>query len=276
MKSLLYISFLSTILVLSASDKLQSQLNFADSLFNTENYYQSITEYKRLQFFDIQNEYAYETNFKIGAAYKKGGFYEKAIEYLTKAKIEANFKQEIFDAEFQIVRTNILRNTFDRALQLLDEIEKKETRTDFQNELDYWRGWTYMLWDKWDLALQCFSNISEDHELKKLCEQVENEKYSVTFAHVISYILPGAGQFYTGNYFAGFMSAAWNVLWGYLTINSFLEDRAFDGAAIGSLLWLRFYRGNLQSAKKLAEEENITIANNAFIYLMENYKGEKP
>lgn len=276
MKRIFYILIICTVSLFSANDRLQKQLNYADSLFNAENYYQSITEYKRLQFFDYQNEYAYDANFKIGAAYKKGGYYENAIEYLTKAKIEADNQQEIIDAEFQIIRTNILRNTFNRALQLLSEIEKNESSTDYQNEVNYWRGWTFMMEDKWDSAAVHFSKISTEHELKKLCEQVEDEKYSVTFARVISYILPGAGQFYTGNYLSGFMSLAWNVLWGYLTVDAFIADRTFDGAAIGSLLWLRFYRGNIQNAGKLAENENIKIANKAFLYLMENYKGKKP
>jgi TM2 domain-containing membrane protein YozV len=130
--------------------------------------------------------------------------------------------------------------------------------------------------DRWEEAAQYFGMVSEEHELKLLCEEVEKDKYSVTFARVISYILPGAGQFYTGSYFSGFMSLAWNVLWGYLTVDAFIADRAFDGAAIGSLLWLRFYRGNIQNAGKFAEEKNIEIANNAYLYLMKNYKGEKP
>jgi hypothetical protein len=72
------------------------------------------------------------------------------------------------------------------------------------------------------------------------------------------------------------MSLAWNVLWGYLAINAFAADRVFDGAAVGSMLWLRFYRGNIQNAGKLAENENIKIANESLFYLTENYKGEKP
>ncbi len=276
MKRRFYIAFFIITLSLTANDNLRLQYDYANQLFNQEEYFSAITEFKRLQFFDTENIYTFEANYKIGRAYKKGGFYDNAIEYLSKAKFATQNSEEQAEADFQIIRCNILRGTFQRSLQLLDELEKEKHPVKVQNKIHYWRGWTYMLDNKWNLASESFGNISENHELKILCEQVENDKYSVTFARVISYILPGAGQFYTGNYISGFMSLAWNVLWGYLTINAFAADRVFDGAAVGSMLWLRFYRGNIQNAGKLAENENIKIANESLFYLMENYKGEKP
>jgi TM2 domain-containing membrane protein YozV len=133
-----------------------------------------------------------------------------------------------------------------------------------------------MFADDWKSASESFAKINSYHELKLLCDRVEKEKVSVTFAKVISYILPGAGQFYTGHYLSGTMSLGYSVLFGYLTINAFIEDRVFDGAAIGALLWLRFYRGNVQNAEEFAEEKNIVAANKALRYLQNNYQGNKP
>jgi len=276
MNKKLYISFFIIILSITANNNLQRQYDYANQLFSQENYFEAITEFKRVQFFDNGKTFSFESNYKIGVAYKKGGYYENAIEYLSKAKIKATNLNEVAEINFQIIRCNILRKTFNRAHQLLDQLNNDSLYKNYRKEIDYWRGWAFMLDDKWELAEQNFTKISDVHELKILCKQVENDKYSVTFARVISYILPGAGQFYTGNYFSGFMSLAWNVIWGYLTVNSFIEDRAFDGVAIGSLLWLRFYRGNIQNAGKFVEMKNIEVANKAFLYLMENYRGEKP
>ena len=133
-----------------------------------------------------------------------------------------------------------------------------------------------MMNDNWEEASAAFARIDPVHPLKILSDKVLNDKYSVNFAKVISYILPGAGQFYTGNYLSGLMSLGWNVLWGYLTITSFIEDRALDGILIGSLLWMRFYRGNVQNAEKFAVEENIRVSNNAYEFLKNNYTGLKP
>ena len=100
--------------------------------------------------------------------------------------------------------------------------------------------------------------------------------YSVSFAKTISYIIPGAGQIYTGEYISGLLSLGWNILWGYLTIKSFIDERIFDGIVIANFLWLRFYRGNLQNAEKFAKEKNLIISNKAMNYLQFEFKGLKP
>ncbi len=133
-----------------------------------------------------------------------------------------------------------------------------------------------MFLDDFGNAEYYFSKVRFGKELEKLTNKVEKEKYSVTFAKIISYILPGAGQFYTGNYVSGLLSFGWNVLWGYTTIRAFADDRIFDGIAVGSLLWLRFYRGNFQNAEKFVRIKNREITNKMLIQIQNNYKGIKP
>ena len=115
-----------------------------------------------------------------------------------------------------------------------------------------------------------------NHQLKLLADSVESEKYSIVLATAMSYIIPGSGQIYTWNYLSGIMSLGWNVLWGYLTINAFIAERAVEGILIGGLLWARFYRGNIQNAEKYAIEKNREISTKAYHYLAKEYKGKKP
>ncbi len=100
--------------------------------------------------------------------------------------------------------------------------------------------------------------------------------YSEKFAKYSSYVIPGFGQFYTGEYLSGALSLSWNILSGYLTINSFIEDRVFDGIMVGNFLWLRFYSGNSQNAEKFAVQKNLQISNSALKYLQFNFAGERP
>ena len=92
----------------------------------------------------------------------------------------------------------------------------------------------------------------------------------------MSVFLPGSGQFYTGNYLSGLLSLGWCALWGYVSVNAFVEQRVFDGLAVANFLWFRFYRGNLENAEKFAVEKNIQISNESLKFLQNNYKGEKP
>jgi hypothetical protein len=45
---------------------------------------------------------------------------------------------------------------------------------------------------------------------------------------------------------------------------------------IGSLLWWRFYTGNLYNAEKFTLEKNLNITNDALRYLKNEYSGTKP
>ena len=159
---------------------------------------------------------------------------------------------------------------------ILGEIEKLDSSQHYSTDIFYWKGWTAIFEDDWIKAKDFFNKTGKNSDLIELCTRVEDEKYSVTFAKVISYILPGSGQFYTGHWLSGIMSLGWNALFGYLSLNAFLEDRAFDGIMLTGLLWMRFYRGNIQNAEEFAVEENLKISNKALSFLQKQYQGIKP
>jgi hypothetical protein len=258
------------------AEQLKAQFSLAEELYNKEEYFDAVTELKRLIFFDKEKAYAYPANELIGKSYKMGAKFSKAIQYFTLAEINSSNGEELYKSKIEIVKINILRRTIGRALALLDSLSSDKRFAGKKNDIIYWTGWTYIFVDRWDEAAQEFNKIDSGLELKKISEEVADQKYSVIKAKILSFFLPGSGQFYTGNYISGILSLGWNLLWGYITINSFVENRAFDGIAVGELLWLRFYRGNLQNSEKFAEEKNREISNKALEYLQLNFKGEKP
>lgn len=260
----------------SLREELKIQNNLAKELYNEEEYFDAITELKRLLFFDKENQYAYSANELIGRCYKMGAKFSDAIQYFFLAGVHSSSSEELFDTKIEIIKINILRRTIARAFILLDSLETDKRFAGKENEITYWRGWAYIFDDKWNEAAEEFSKINSGRELKTISEKVESERYSVLKAKILSFMIPGAGQFYTGNYISGILSLGWNILWGYITVNAFIENRAFDGIAVGELLLLRFYRGNVQNAVKFADEKNRQISNQALEYLQLHYDGEKP
>ncbi len=259
-----------------AQDALQKQFDYAKKLFSEADYYDSITEFKRLLFFDKSNEYGYEANNYIGKAYKMGAKFSDAIIYFAYAGIDASNVNELYTAKINIIRANILRRTTYRALDLLDSLQNDKRFSSRIKEINYWKGWAYIFADKWEKASSAFTKTDTNQVLSKFCKKVNDEKYSVPFAEIISHFIPGAGQFYTGHIFSGLLSLGWNLLWGYVTVNAFMANRVFDGLAVGNFLWLRFYNGNLQNSRKFALEANLNITNKAMNYLQFSYSGTKP
>lgn len=273
-----YIIFIAIFFVstLFAQNSFDEQFNLTKKLYSNENYFDTVTELKRLLFFNPNSEYIYSAYETIGKSYKQGAKFSDAIRYFTLAEINALSVDEIYNSRIDIIRVNILRRTTDRAFKLLDSLEADIRFNDKIDEINYWRGWAFIFADDWENAAVTFAGIDSTIELTVLAKKVDDDLYSVSFAKTISYIIPGAGQIYTGEYISGLLSLGWNILWGYLTIKSFIDERIFDGIVIANFLWLRFYRGNLQNAEKFAKEKNLIISNKAMNYLQFEFKGLKP
>lgn len=267
------IFILSGAIRIFAQDSFQRQFNIAKKLFDEENYFDAVTEFKRLLFFEEAGKYSYEANKLIGLSYKKRAKFSDAIHYFSLAENNANTEDEVFESKIEIIKVNILRRTTSRALTLLDDLRIDKRFKNRMDDINYWSGWAYIFADEWEKASISFDG--HNPELSALCDSVNGDFYNVTLAKTLS-IIPGVGQFYTGEYVSGLISIGWNVLWGYLTINAFAEDRVFDGIMVGTLLWWRFYSGNLQNAEKFALQKNLEKTNSALRYLQNNYIGSKP
>jgi hypothetical protein len=229
-----------------------------------------------LQFFDKQNIYSYQSNLLIGKSYKAGAKFDEAVKYLTLAEINAKSDEEYFVAKTLNARTNILRRTTKQAERILNYLLIDPRFKSNEKEIKYWIGWNYIFSDDWEKAYEIFNENNLDTILASLCKYVDDNMYNVNFAKYSSYLIPGLGQFYTGEYISGTISLGWNILFGYLTINAFMEDRIFDAIIIGNFLWLRFYSGNIQNAEKFAIQKNLEISNNGLEYLQHRYMGERP
>jgi len=258
-----------------AQDYLETQFNVAYGLFEKGDYFNATTEFKRLLFFDEQNKYSYSGNLLIGKCYKGGALLDEAIKYFSLAHKNSSNSEQYYQSQVEIIKCNILRRTISKAYQLINELENNSRFADKGYELIYWRGWAYIFADDWQSAANEFDKIDKNHELKLLSDKVAEEKYSGTLLVVASVILPGFGQFYTGHVLSGFLSLAWCGLFGYLSLNSFYAERAFDGV-ITTGLFLRFHRGNLQNVNNYINSENLEISNRALEFLQEKYTGPKP
>ena len=255
---------------------LEQQFDYANQFINQEKYYDAITELKRLQFFDKENIYSFQSNLLIGKSYKAGAKFDEAVKYLTLAEINAKGDEEYFVARTLNARTNILRRTTKQAERILNDLLIDPRFKSNEKEIKYWIGWNYIFSNDWEKAYEIFNENNLDTILASLCKSVDDSMYNVNFAKYSSYLIPGLGQYYTGEYISGTLSLGWNILFGYLTINAFLEDRIFDAIIIGNFLWLRFYSGNIQNAEKFATQKNLEISNNGLEYLQHRYLGERP
>jgi TM2 domain-containing membrane protein YozV len=275
LKRKLFLIIILMATALQGGEHAEKQYNYAMKLYSEENYFDAITEFKRLLFFDMTRKYSYRGNMLIGQCYRMGGFYDNAIEYFNRGEMSGGDREEIYSAIIEAVKTNILRRTASRAFSLLNRLESEEYYNNKVREIHYWRGWAHLFNDEWKKGEEEFIK-SGNNELARLAGETEKKFYSVTLARLLSVFIPGGGQFYAKEYLSGLLSLGWNVLTGYFTVNAFIEERVLDGFLVANFLWLRFYMGNIQNAEKFAVERNNEIKNEALRFLRDNYTGERP
>ena len=155
---------LSSPLRVFAQEQIDIQYKYADSLFENQQLFDAITEFKRLLFFDKEERYLFDANSKIGLSYKGGAKYNNAIFYFKKAEKYSHSEKQKYQTAVQIIRVNILRGTTERALQLLNSLERKYKSPTEIREINYWRGWAFMFADRWEEADSSFARINPDRK----------------------------------------------------------------------------------------------------------------
>lgn len=271
---IIFLWYLNSIIIYSQNDLIK-QKNHADSLFLSENYFDAIKEYKRLLFFDKEGLFNYTAYNQIALCYKYGGKLENAFNYFSLALTKANSNREIFECKLNLCRLNIIENKTKNAHRILNELENDSLFVAYQEEIKYWRAWIFFYEKDYENASLIFHQLNEI-ELFELSKQNQEQSLSINKAKILSMILPGAGQIYSENYLSGIGSFIWNLIAGYLTINAFASERIFDGIVLTNILWMRFYRGNLENAEKLAEKKNQIIFINSLINIQNNFRNKIP
>lgn len=270
-----FISFLS-ILSLAQSEE-ENQFLFVRQLFDQEKYYDAITEAKRLLFFSENREDDFEIYMLAGRSYRNGAKFSDALKYFFEAEKSAKKIDQLFEAKIESIKIHILKRTTSIAIKNLEVMLVDENFSSFKDEINYWKGWAYIFQEDWNAAAEIFRSLPEgSRQLSAICDSVENQKYSVSFAKTMSTILPGAGQIYAGNYLSGILSFTYCAGLIYIVGNAFVANRIFDALIVANFLGLRFYRGNLHNAEQFAAQENIKIANDALSFLQFQFKGKKP
>ncbi len=108
-----------------AQDSYEEQFNYAKKFYEKENYFDAVTEFKRLLFFDESGKYSYEANLLMGFSYKYGGKFSDALLHFSIADIQARTTEENYNCRIEIIKINILRRTTYKALALIDSLANR-------------------------------------------------------------------------------------------------------------------------------------------------------
>lgn len=272
----LLITFLILFLTLSpsfAGTPAQDIASFGDSLFEDEDYYRAITEYKRLIHLYPETSLAKEASLKIAIAYIEGKRFDAALSALEKFRQTYSNDPLSLEALFLKGEAWFAAANYREALRVFELAQIEALSLEDKNRARAARGWTLMKMGKWKAASSSFETLSDRDQGRYLKLSGELEKgeslstKSPSLAGTLSAILPGAGQFYVGRKRDAVVSFLLNGVFIAGAADAF---RRGEDAVGGILLFFEagWYAGNIYSAAGGAHKYNNKVRND-FTYNME-------
>ena len=235
-----------------------SPLSLGSHLAKQGNYDAAITEYKRFLFFHPDDARIGEVYHNIGLAYKAQGLWTEAVTALRTATFLAINNETKSAYQLALAVTLIATKNYDLAqLELIKVVLRKPSLPLFRRAL-FLQGVTYIYQFRWEEARSVLQDYTPDESLDALFEAALNmPQKSIKVARVLSTILPGAGQVYTGDWRDSLNAFLLNGALGFLTIDAVFAGHYTDAALWSGLIFLRYYRGNTFRAEEAVKQFNL-------------------
>lgn len=271
--SILIINFLITDLY---PQTIQESEKYAENQFNSGNYFNAITAYRRILFFepDQQNSEIFQNlslcYFKLND-YKKSHYYNQlaySMEKNDSIKTEIGLKNVfmyILQKEYNYALSDILALPIPTSKYLL-------------KKYNFYKGVIFFLQHKFIESQQYFS-LSLKHEDKRVQKKLdslflENKKISrkkPVLARYMCVFIPGSGQFYAGYPIDALNSIAISGAFLYLYFYT-IKTYSFIDGILAVLPWFeRYYFGGMDNAEELTIKKINNKRNVIYKQILEIY-----
>lgn len=225
---------------------------FAHHLYKTQDYYRSISEYKRLLYLYPDSSFAEKSKLQIGRAYMAGGDVAAALRYWEE-QLKRGKKEDGRDAHKKVL--------FGISL------------------LDYKRSKSYRLRIEYiEKAFQQFrklpAGVARGKEIfdftEEWMERTPPDYRTPWVAGTLSALIPGSGSFYSGRYLEGTYAFFLTALFFAAARDAFLDDQKELGVVFG-FFTLTFYGGNIYAAVNSVHKTNDKMDSDALLRLRKKH-----
>ncbi len=294
--AILLIIIFSVISIYAGNDlhKINSEksLDYGIELFNSNDYYRAITEFKRYIFFN-KNKYKNSmAQYYIGLSYLSGGELKNAKNVFYTI-LEDNNNSFVEDAYLRLGDIDML-NSFNTVVEhkyydfapsyfnpdnYFMYLKFYKDTGKYSDEAEIKLLFSYMLNCKYGRAKFFADNMQlHTEKYKKLSDEMKKDLYKIkeipkrseTVAVLLSVLIPGAGQMYAGEVKEGFIALGVNAAFTTLAYLSFVNYSKFLGIWLG-YYELTFYFGQISNARHAVYKFNENSKNKLRRYYINLY-----
>ena len=253
----------------------KKQFEFAEKLFEENDFYRAITEYKRFIFLFPDSEMSEKAYFRICESYFKANRWAEAIDSLEQFILNFPHSPMRNDALYLKGMAEKKIKKYDDALSSFESIAKSYSE-EFRNKAYYQIALIYVDLEEWGRAREYFSKISDESTLYPSAwifssglENIDNiPQKSPALAGTFAAIIPGSGHLYTERPRDALVAFLLNGAFIWAAIELFEDDNYVAGGVV-TFFELGWYTGNIYSAVSSAHKYN-RRAKNDFIQDLKN------
>ena len=242
-------------------------LDFADSLFQEEDYLNAAHEYRRYLFLFPNEENSDFVQFRLAASYQNAGRLASAIQayqLLIDTYPNSSLMQR---AQSNIAQCQLLDGDKDVAIRSLQQFLSEYPDSDLAPRAQFMIATVQMEDKDWEKASKTWEQIAVKYPNTRFAEasdrltrMVRSSKLmpnrSPTFSGLLSAVIPGLGQAYSGRFFDGLQSLTVVGTIGAGTAY-YINREQYEVAIPVGLLGLFFYAGNVYGGVRAAKTFNI-------------------
>jgi tetratricopeptide (TPR) repeat protein len=237
----------------SNADNLETIINFGDNLFITGNYINALEEYQRAYFFS-GSELKWQLGNKIADCYLVLGDFRMARNFYDSVAFYSKSDSLLIQCEFQKILCFMKENNFGYAMIRLNNLEVND-KIYLQRRKNLYQGICSFGTGQYDESEIHFLNYipqADTARRSQLIHLFDNQKSlnrpNSGVAIMLSLIIPGSGQVYSGDVKDGLNSLF--LLSGLVFLGSATSP---GGILIAVPFFIKYYMGGIVHAKQIAD-----------------------
>lgn len=249
------------------NEEMDDNIKFAFYLYNERDLYRAVTEFKHYMFENPDSDSVPATYFMLAFCYFQAERYDEALRYFKWAK--ANSPRDELQALALYMQgvTLYLSEDYEGAIQAFDTFAKNENDSQgLAEKANLFTSLCFMRNNDIPGALQKLQKVASSSKnsgirecateaITIIEEGMDKGKKSPALSMVMSTILPGSGQIYSGRFRDGIISLTLNGVFTAIAVDSY-KRRYWGGGLIVAYFGLSFYTGNIYGAKASAHRHN--------------------
>ena len=248
-------------------------LKFAENQFNSGDLSTSLKTYQRALFFSEGEDNLYIFRQLAMISYIKEDF-EGAQEYYGLAYNQAENDSLRDELLFLKATCQIINRQYQFAI--IDLLSVNDSALSVKRRLNFYLGVCYFGLEDFTNAKSCFKYCVNDHdkqELEKLFSGRKLSSPSPNAARILSMIIPGSGQVYSGDMKAGVNSLLLTSGLIALGINISVKYQLIDAIATVLPWYQRYYMGGIGKAEEIAVSRRQARRNETYVAVLKLVEG---